>query len=413
MGGLRHTEHAYTHAPIWHNVENELMQGSQSSMVRLLDAMLEEAQLVSASDIHCDPTGDAVLIRMRIDGILHTMHTIPASLQHELIARIKILSGLRIDEHARAQDGRFSVGALDVRVVVAATHHGERAVLRLLSHTRGIPSLQELGCTSRTIGLLEEASGRSSGLILITGPTGSGKTTTLYALLSQINTPEISIVTIEDPVEYALPNVNHMQVSARAGGTFADGLRSMLRQDPDVIMVGEIRDRETASIAIHAALTGHLVFSTLHTKDAPSALIRLLDMGIEPYLIASTVSLVVAQRLVRAVCGECAVPHTLESVEQDALHPDMRTEVMHPHARLVAPLGCERCMGVGYRGRLSVHEVMRLDESVRSHILMRASLDSLRACVIAGGMTPLLQDGARKAARSMTTLAEVLRVYTE
>jgi len=417
MGGLHQARYALTHASPHSDVEDELAHGSQLSIVRLLDLLLDEASECKASDIHIDPGEETIALRMRIDGILHAMHVIPMRHLAELVARIKVLASLRIDEHMRAQDGRFACmhegNAFDVRVSITPTHFGERAVLRLLSKSSQIGSLQELGFTARHVRILERTTRKTSGLILATGPTGSGKTTTLYALLSLLNTPAVSIVTIEDPVEYAIAGINHMQAAARHNLTFAEGLRSVLRQDPDIIMVGEIRDRETAHVAINAALTGHLVLSTLHTTDAPRAVMRLVDMGIEPYLIASTLSLVVGQRLVRRVCEFCVESCSVLPALLDTLPPEALNELMHPEASPRRASGCENCAGVGYHGRIGMHELLEISDTLRESIAARVSLERLQQSAKEGGMISLLQDGARKAARGITTIEEVMRVYGE
>lgn len=418
MGGLHHTTVvAHARDVIAGDIADEIAKGPRCSIIRLVDLVLADAHARRASDIHLDPRAEHVAVRLRIDGVLHDAHVAPRSMHNELITRIKVLSGLRIDEHHKPQDGRFAAlldaGVCDVRVSIVPTYHGENAVLRILARTQEHAMLEELGFTARHTNIIERATAMPFGLVLVTGPTGSGKTTTLYTLLEELNTPSTSIVTIEDPIEYAIAGINQIQVSARSGISFAEGLRSVLRQDPNVIMVGEIRDRETAALAVNTALTGHLVFSTLHTNDAPTTLVRLLDMGVEPYLIASTVSLAIGQRLVRRVCTACALPRTLAPVEIDALGSDLRTEALHPRAVFVAARGCAECNGTGYYGRIGVHEVMEVRDSLRECVLARPSIGEIRARAREHGMTSIAQDGMRKAARGLTTLEEVMRVQYE
>lgn len=324
---------------------------------------------------------------MRIDGMLSERHILPPDVRLECIARIKILAAMRSDEHNAAQDGRFRYrgegGELDIRVSVMPTYHGENAVLRLLGGNGELQSLTELGFSASDAELFGNVMKRTSGLVLATGPTGSGKTTTLYALMRLINADVSSVVTIEDPIEYAMPGVRQIPVRERQGLTFGTGLRSVLRQDPDTIMVGEIRDTETAKLAVNAALTGHLVLSSLHTTDAASAIPRLLDMEAEPYLLASTLSLIVAQRLVRRICTACA------------------------------GAGCEPCRKSGYRGRLCIYESLSIDDALREAILERKSAGDIRKLTEKHGLKTMLVDGTEKAAFGATTMDEVLRTLHE
>lgn len=346
---------------------------------------------------------------MRIDGILHTRHTLPSDVRSEIIARIKILAGLRSDEHNAAQDGRFRHTAagrdIDVRVSVMPTYHGENAVLRLLGEGGQEMTLSDLGYATNDRAYLEELMHRNSGLVLVAGPTGSGKTTTLYTLLSCIDPSASSIVTIEDPIEYGINGVRQIPVRERTGLTFATGLRSILRQDPDIIMVGEVRDSDTAHLAVNAALTGHLVLSTLHTTDSVTAIPRLLDMGVEPYLLASTITTVLAQRLVRKTCTNCRKAVHMAPALLDRIPETERTDVW------ITGAGCEACDGSGYRGRIGIYELLSVTEDLRVAIQSRASASALRG--IAGTTRTLLADGIHKAKRGETTLEEVFRVIHE
>jgi general secretion pathway protein E len=338
----------------------------------------------NASDVHVEPFERSVAIRLRIDGVLHDLLAPPLSLHAALVSRVKIMAGLDIAERRLPHDGRIAlrIGGrdVDVRVSIVPTAAGERMVLRLLDRASVLRDVAELGLTAATTGGLESVLARSHGLLLVTGPTGSGKTTTLYALLRRLARGERNVMTIEDPIEYQLRGIGQLQVAPRIGLTFAAGLRSILRQDPDVILVGEIRDRETMEIALQAALTGHLVLATLHTNDACSTLTRLLDMGAEPYLIASSVAGVLAQRLVRRVCDGCGGG------------------------------GCAPCRHTGFRGRTGIHELLVLDDDARALVMARSDAAALRRHAPAAGMTPLREDGFAKARAGITTEAEVLRV---
>ncbi len=381
----------------------------------IVDAYLAEARTRRASDIHFDPIDTHIRIRFRIDGILSDAPPLPRSIAHEVIARIKILAGLRTDEHHVAHDGRFraycSGTPLDVRVSITPTYYGESAVLRLLSGDGSNRDLSILGFSASDQSLIDSALKKSHGMILTTGPTGSGKTTTLYALLRQLHTNDVSIVTIEDPIEYAIAGIRQIPVNERSGLTFASGLRSLVRQDPDVIMVGEIRDRETADLAVNTALTGHLVLSTIHTTDAATTLIRLLDMRIEPYLIASTVTIAIAQRLVRRICEMCKEETPLSDAERESLmHMLIPQSDALPFFR---GRGCENCGGSGYRGRIGICETLLVDDIMRELVLKKASARVLRASAIKKGMTPLLADGLCKAHAGHTTLSEIFSIGQE
>ena len=394
----------------------EISESDDVSIIALVDALLEHATTFRASDIHLDPLERGMRVRLRIDGVLQDLLTIPKNIQSEIVSRIKVLSGLRTDEHQSAQDGRLrylpeGAGAVDVRVSITPTYFGENAVLRLLTDKAEEFSLQNLGFTPAAAAKLARAIGKPYGMILSTGPTGSGKTTTLYTIIKKLNTPEVSIVTIEDPIEYAIAGIKQIQVNVGSGLTFSSGLRSILRQDPNVIMVGEIRDAETASIAVNTALTGHLLLSTLHTTDAATTLPRLLDMGVEAFLVASTVNMVIGQRLVRRICETCKKERAIHDDEAVLLSQVMPKEKIL--TKVFAGTGCEACSGSGYRGRLSVSEMLEVDTAVREAILKRSSARELRRVAIEAGMTPMFEDGLAKMVAGQTTISELFRVMYE
>jgi general secretion pathway protein E len=384
----------------------------EAPVVRLVNLLIENAITAEASDIHIEPFEDTLRIRYRIDGILYDQEAPPRRLQAAVTSRIKIMAEMNIAERRLPQDGRIRVnlhGArVDIRVSTIPTVHGESIVMRLLQRSSVFLPLDKLGFPADTLTRFESLIKRPHGIILVTGPTGSGKTTTLYAALDKINSPDRKIITIEDPVEYQLKGVNQIPVKPKIGLTFATGLRHIVRQDPDVILVGEIRDLETAEIAIQASLTGHLVFSTLHTNDAPAAITRLQDMGVEPYLVASVLEAVLAQRLVRRICIACRVADTPSAADLDALGV-----TAGPNTRLFRGKGCEECRGTGYRGRSGIYELFVISEDVRSLILRRASSRDIRRAAIEGGMRTLRQDGWAKACQGLTTVEEVLRVTQE
>lgn len=401
-------------------VQEELGKGSGLSIVILVDLLIEQAHHMRASDIHIVPLDGGTRVRLRIDGVLQDQHTFPEDLHSEIITRIKILSGLRTDEHQTAQDGRFrtfiGVGTsmpIDVRVSITPTYYGENAVLRLLSDKAEDYTLETLGFSPENQKKIMQAIRRPYGMILATGPTGSGKTTSLYTLLKTLNTPQVAIITIEDPIEYAISGIEQIQVNSRTGLTFANGLRSILRQDPNIIMVGEIRDRETAGIAVNTALTGHLLLSTLHTNDAATTLPRLLDMGIEPYLIASTVNVAMGQRLVRKICEHCRVKKNLTAAETSSLKDVLPKKARKPLV-FFEGTGCTNCNKTGYRGRVGIQEVMLIDAPIREAILRKATAGELKK-IAAGkqGMTSMLEDGFDKAMAGITTIEEILRMLHE
>ncbi len=393
----------------------------QISVIRLVDNLMENAYELRASDVHIDPSEKDLRVRFRIDGVLHDNYLFPKELQSEIITRIKVLSGMRTDEHQAAQDGRFKVtlkhadqvASIDIRVSIAPTYYGENCVMRLLAETSEVLTLEKLGFAAGDLDKINRAIKKPYGLVLATGPTGSGKTTTLYALLRKLNTKEVSIITIEDPVEYSMNGIDQIQVNARTGLTFAQGLRFILRQDPNIIMVGEIRDNETAGIAVNAAMTGHMVLSTLHTNDASTTLPRLLDMGVEPFLIASTVNIAIGQRLVRTICEDCKVERTLTKAEIDALEGVTSKDILQGKTNFYIGLGCKKCDGSGFRGRIGIHEVLEVNEEIRELIMKRVNADDIRRTAIKNGMTTMLEDGLQKALEGKTTVEEVLRVFHE
>ena len=389
----------------------------KTSVISVLDSIIENAHAIGASDIHFDPSALGLIVRMRVDGELREMQVLPNNAQCEMIARIKILTHLRTDEHQSAQDGRFcfvTAGgeSINVRVSIMPTYHGENCVMRLLVEREGNATLERLGFSSAHCDILTRAIANPYGMILMTGPTGSGKTTTLYTLIKMLNTSATAIVTIEDPIEYSIHGINQIQLNRRTGVTFANGLRGIVRQDPNVIMVGEIRDAETAGIAVNAALTGHLLLSTLHTNDAASAIPRLLDLKIEGYLIASTLSVVVAQRLIRRICPLCKTQRTTTAADAASLRLLAPNEETLPH-KICYGKGCDACNGTGYSGRIGIHEVIEVKGALRDAVLQCASADTLRAIALHEGMTPMTLDGFHKIASGDTTIEEVLRMRYE
>lgn len=387
---------------------------SEAPVIQLVNLMLLEALRQRASDVHLESTRDGLRVRQRIDGVLHDVATHPARFQAAVVSRIKIMANLDIAERRMPQDGRvrlrLSDRELDVRVSTLPTVHGEGVVLRILDRTEDLRTLDRLGMDPETEAQFSRLIRRPNGIVLVTGPTGSGKTSTLYAALQQIRTPEVKIITVEDPVEYQIEGLTQVAVDPRAGRTFAASLRSILRHDPDVVMVGEMRDRETVEIAIQAALTGHLVFSTLHTNDAPSGITRLRDMGAEPYLLAATVQGILAQRLVRRVCGACAeavVPDEGERTWAEALDLPLEGGAFRRGG------GCEACADTGFLGRVGVYELMRVSEEIRSLLVRGDSLDAIRTAARRQGMVPLHAAAWEEARAGRTTVGEVIRITGE
>lgn len=404
------------------SIEKEIsLPVNDISIIKLVDSMVEYGYNSRASDIHIDPTEDKVNIRFRIDGVMHDVFILPKEIQDEIVSRIKVLSGLRTDEHQAAQDGRFKFKlgkvSFDVRVSITPTYYEENAVLRLLAEPEQGFMLENLGFSEKNLNIARKNIKKPYGMILVTGPTGSGKTTTLYAILKELNTPEVSIITIEDPIEYSLEGVEQIQVNPRTGLVFATGLRSILRQDPNIIMVGEIRDEETAGIAVNAALTGHLLLSTLHTNDAATTLPRLLDMGIEPFLVASTVNVAISQRLVRRLCQTCKVKKNLAPDEIKSLESSLPKVYLRginlANKDFYEGKGCNECDGSGYKGRIAIHEVLEITESIRKAITAQATAAIIRDIAVLEGMVPIVQDGLMKAEQGVTSIEEVLRVMHE
>jgi general secretion pathway protein E len=381
----------------------------EAPIIRLVNSVLFQAVRQRASDIHFESFERGLVVRYRIDGVLYPVLTPPKRLQASIIARMKIMAGLNIAEKRLPQDGRFAIRTagkdVDLRVSVLPTSHGERVVLRLLEKENRLLNLSEMGFPKERLSAIHQLIQLAHGIILVTGPTGSGKTTTLYAALSHINAPDKNIITVEDPVEYQLLGIGQMQVNPKINLTFATGLRSILRQDPDVIMIGEIRDRETAEIAIHASLTGHLVFSTLHTNDAASAATRLIDMGIEPFLVASSVVAVLAQRLLRRICPDCKRSYRPSGEELSRLDLPPDSGIM-----LYRGAGCAACSQTGYRGRTGIFELMVFDDDIRRLIGGKADSTAIKQAAVAKGMVTLKQEGIERVLHGHTTLEEVMRI---
>lgn len=392
--------------------EKDLAQiAAELPVIKLLDTLLEYAISERASDIHLETMQTDFIVRLRIDGVLRDVLVLPKSVQPALIARIKILSNLKIDEHRIPQDGRFRFTAgtesISLRVSILPAFYGENAVMRLLFESARPLSLEELGLSGISLKLVREAIKKPHGMILVTGPTGCGKTTTLYSLLNMLNRVGVKICTIEDPVEYNIHRLTQIQVNPRTGLTFASGLRSLLRHDPDIMMVGEIRDKETAQIAVHSALTGHLVLSTLHTNDAAGSIPRFIDMGIEPFLLASTINLIIAQRLVRKICSNC-----LEEFQPDEEVLRILREKFNfspDTQKFYRGKGCEECRQSGYKGRIGIYEVLNVSEEIRQLTLTKASTEKIAQTAEKQGMITMLQDGFNKIASGLTTIEEVLR----
>jgi general secretion pathway protein E len=387
----------------------------EAPIIRLVNSLLSQAVKEHASDIHIEPAERELVVRFRIDGILYEKIRPPKKLQASISSRLKIQAGLNIAEKRLPQDGRIRIKMagrdIDIRVATAPTSFGERITLRLLDRSSILLGLADLGFSPDNERDLEQLIRRPHGIILVTGPTGSGKSTTLYACLSSINRPDLNILTIEDPVEYQLMGISQTQVNPKINLTFATGLRSFLRHDPDVIMVGEIRDLETAEIAIQAALTGHLVLSTIHTNDAASAVTRLVDMGVEPFLVASSVIGILAQRLLRTACRDCKKPYVArpEELEELGLSPDM----VGPQPKFYQGEGCPKCLGTGYQSRSGIHELLSPTDSVRQMILQNVDAGTIRKRAREEGMRTLREDGARKVLAGLTTSAELMRVTQE
>lgn len=400
------------------------MVAPEAPITRIVDVIIKHAILARASDIHIEPQENDLRIRYRVDGILHSSLVVPKIVHPAVISRIKILSNLKIDEQRLPQDGRFHMDidkrSIDFRVSTLPTVNGEKVVLRILDKSGGVPTLEQLGLGGMKLERLRENITKAHGMLLVTGPTGSGKSTTLYAVLNIINKIGVNIVTLEDPVEYFIPGINQSQINPDIGLTFASGLRSILRQDPNIIMVGEIRDKETAELGVHSALTGHLVFSTLHTNDAIGAIPRLLDMGIEAFLLTASVNAVMAQRLVRKICADCKkeipVPAEVQrmiTTELKNLPKEEATGINLSDMKIYQGQGCKVCGASGYQGRIAIVEVMALSEVIKNLILEHQSIARISDQARVEGMITMKQDGLIKVLEGITTLEEVIRVTKE
>jgi type IV pilus assembly protein PilB len=389
---------------------------SDAPLVRLVNSLIFGAAEDGASDIHVEPQDDELLVRYRIDGVLHVAHRIPKRLAPGVTTRLKVLAKLDIAERRKPQDGRISLNAaaagrpLDIRVATLPTVEGESVTMRLLDKSNDVPTLGSLGLSAEMGAQMERVVARPTGALLVTGPTGSGKSTTLYASLSAINRPEINVITVEDPVEYRLPGVNQVQVNPRAGLTFANALRSILRSDPDVVMVGEIRDGETARISIEAALTGHFVLSTLHTNDAPAAITRLNEMGVEPFLTGAAITAVLAQRLARKLCPHCAEPYQPTRDELLGLHLKEEVVAALEGATFHRRRGCARCGETGYRGRVGIFQFLEMSERLEQMAAEKASRDDIERAAADEGMRSMWEDGIWKVAAGVTSVEELARV---
>lgn len=405
-------------------------------VIKVVDTLIKHAILESASDIHIEPDEKEVRVRYRIDGILHDAMTLPRKIMSGIIARIKVLANLKLDEHRLPQDGRFKIVndeyKISFRVNILPIFDGEKVVMRLLDEAAKGLTLEKMGLQGEALEIVHREVTKPNGMILVTGPTGSGKTTTLYTIMDILNTPLVNISTVEDPVEYRMPRVNQTQINSKIGLTFAASLRALLRQDPDIIMVGEIRDEETMEIAMHAAMTGHLVLSTLHTNSAAGTLPRLLDMGAEPFLVASTTNVVIAQRLVRKLCGDCKEEYVLEKKEIEVLKKNFDGEKMleilknapqtkemvddkkgWDSIKFYKPKGCKRCGDEGYKGRLGIYEVLENGEEIEKLITQASSAETIEKRATELGMLTMIEDGFIKAVQGITSIEEILRVTKE
>lgn len=395
-------------------VQDLLESADEAPIIRLVNSLVFRAVKQKASDIHVEPFEKDLVVRFRIDGTLYDIMHPPKKAQAAITSRIKVMSNLNIAEKRLPQDGRIRLRIagkdIDIRVSTVPTAQGESIVLRLLDRSHVVLDMEKLGLSGAVLRKMNELIQMSHGIILVTGPTGSGKTTTLYAAMAQINQPDIKIITVEDPVEYQLDGVNQIPVNPKIDLTFAAGLRSILRQDPDVVLVGEIRDKETAEIAVQAALTGHLVFSTLHTNDSASSITRLLDMGVEPFLVSSSVLAILAQRLIRTVCRDCAKKYSPTEAELAlaGLKPDDLKG-----KQLYRAVGCPNCMQTGYAGRVGIHELLVMDEAIRSLVMQRTDATTLKRKTMEIGMLTLREDAVQKALRGLTTLEEVMMMTQE
>lgn len=413
------------------NVKNLVSSGEEKDLSKMAEAVpiitilnniLDHSASLNASDIHFEPLKDGLLVRIRVDGVLHEILSLNKIVESILVARVKILANLQIDEHRTPQDGRFRYeiddgSTVDIRVNIIPVMHGEKVEMRLLKNASRPLTLEDLGLSKDSIEILSEEIKKPHGMILVTGPTGHGKTTTMYAVLHILNTPKVNITTIEDPIEYEVSRINQTQVNVKSGITFANGLRSLMRQNPDIIMIGEIRDNETVEIAIHAALTGHLVLSSLHTNSASAALPRLIDMGAQAFLVSSTVNLIIAQRLVRKICSSC--------VESYKISPQIKKMITEQiswsndkHIKKIPPMlfrgkGCKVCGGSGFQGQTGIYELLRVTDSVKSLIIKTAPISEIKKQAVKEGMTTMFEDGLKKVEQGITTIEEVIRMVRE
>ncbi|MCC2686632.1 MAG: type secretion system protein [Paenibacillaceae bacterium] len=387
----------------------ETREEEDSPVVKTVNQIITQAVAIGASDVHIDPQEDSLRVRYRVDGIMRTERTLPPHMQSVIIARVKIMANLNVSERRVPQDGRVEMDIefrkVDIRIATLPTIHGEKVVMRILDMGNTLTEIEKLGFSETNLHKFKQGLLSPYGMVLITGPTGSGKTTTLYSGLARLNHDEVNIITVEDPVEYQLQGINQVQVNLTNGLTFARGLRAILRQDPNIVMVGEIRDGETAEISVRAAMTGHLVLSTLHTNSAVNSITRLIDMGVEPFLLASSLSCIIAQRLVRKICDHCVETHD-PGEEERALFAEYGIEV----GQLKRGAGCGNCGRTGYKGRLAIHEVLIVDEELRSMILRTESDSAYMAYASKQGMVPMLHDGLLKVKAGRTTVSEVFRV---
>lgn len=423
------------------NVKNDLKDSDQKlkklaedlPTVRVVDTLLEYAIFQEASDIHIEPEEKDIIVRYRVDGILHNVMTLPKDIQSGIIARVKILANLKVDEHRLPQDGRFKISneeyKISFRVSIIPTFDGEKIVMRLLNEKAQILNLEQLGFQPSSLEIVKRNLKKPTGMILVTGPTGSGKTTTLYTILNILNSPEVNISTIEDPIEYRMQRINQSQINPKIGFTFANGLRSLLRQDPDIIMVGEIRDKETAEIAVHAAMTGHLVLSTLHTNNAIATLPRLNDMGIPSFLIATTANVIIAQRLIRKICTNCIQSYNLDKQTIEELGQQLNINnllnklekekaIVNAKDGLKSLLfyrgkGCKKCDDSGYKGRLGIYETLEITEEISRLILEKANSNQLKKQAEKQNMLTIIEDGFIKAKNGITSIEEIMRVTKE
>lgn len=391
--------------------QDVMVMASQTPVIKLVNHILFQAVKRDASDIHIEPYEKEVRVRYRIDGVMFVVLTPPKKIQSALVSRLKIMANLNIAEKRKPQDGRIEIKVagkeIDIRVSVLPVVHGERVVMRLLDKSKTFVKLESMGFLKRDFQALEYAISQPNGIVLVSGPTGSGKTTTLYAILSRVNSPEVNLITVEDPVEYQISGINQVQVNEKIGLTFAAALRSILRQDPDIVMIGEMRDTETVQIAVQASLTGHLVFSTIHTNNAPATITRLIDMGIEPFLIASSVTAILAQRLVRKLCDACKKTYipTPESLKTIGLNPQEAKTITFYQA-----VGCAKCMNSGYSGRLPIFEIMLMTPAIAQLVVQQADALKIKEQALKDGMTLLVHDGIEKIKEGKTTIEEVLAV---